>query len=397
MRFALDAAAIAIVLVAAACFGGDDDAPTARGTATTTPTESATATPTATPTRSPASPTATGTPRASDHVLARVTTDNLNVRTGPGRAFFVLGQLNDGDEVPILGRARDGDDTWLAIPCVGWVFDNPAWLDLDRDAVREVPDPFRVLAAVAPPHPADVRTGIGIIDEVIEAVLGGDVDAVVAQVRLTTFECTTPTGIGGPPSCAPGEPDGTPVEVLPVSFCEGGYVGLDQVNESVQGWLTPAAQGASPETLKLYAVTEGSFDTWDVRYAAVFVFESTGEGRIAWIGPQGGVTALGSGCFNHPAGNWLRVDIASDSVVLPPAVPEPLEVRRGLPELARALERVVRATEVLACSPEIDLRVRILGGLVSPAPPSHLDRRSSPVAYERLHTAPPKKRHDHAT
>ena len=121
MRFALHAVPIMIALVAAACFGGDDDAPTATGTATTTPTETATATPTetatatptATPTRSPASPTPTGTatatatPGASDHVPARVLTDNLNVRTGPGRAFVVLGQLNDGDEVPILGRVRD--------------------------------------------------------------------------------------------------------------------------------------------------------------------------------------------------------------------------------------------------------------------------------------------------
>ena len=330
MRFALHAAPIAIVLVAVACFGGDDDAPTAGGTATTaptetataTPTETATATPTATPTRSPASPTATGTatatPRASDHVLARVTTDNLNVRVGPGRAFFVLGQLNDGDEVPILGRARRGDDTWLAIPGVGWVFDDPAWLELDRDAVRDVPDPSRVLAAVAPPHPADVRTGIGIIDEAIEAVLGGDVDAVVAQVRLTTFECWTPTAIGGPPSCAPGEPDGTLVEALPRLHCEGGYA-REPVDRSVQAWL------AGPGTLKLYAVTEGSFADWDVRYAAVFVFETTGQGRIAWIGPQGGITALGWGCFDHPAGNWLRSPPASGGLVLPPTVPAPLE------------------------------------------------------------------------
>ena len=205
--------------------------------------------------------------------------------------FFVLGQLNDGDEVPILGRARRGDDTWLAIPGVGWVSDDPAWLELDRDAVRDVPDPSRVLAAVAPPHPADVRTGIGIIDEVIEAVLGGDVDAVVAQVRLTTFECWTPTAIGGPPSCAPGEPDGTPVEALPGLHCEGGYA-REPVDRSVQAWL------AGPGTLKLYAVTEGSFADWDVRYAAVFVFETTGQERIAWIGPQGGITALGWGCVS---------------------------------------------------------------------------------------------------
>ena len=264
-------------------------------------------------------------PGASDHVPARVVTDDLNVRTGPGRAFVVLGQLNDGDEVPILGRLRDGDDVWLAIPGVGWVFDSPEWLDLDRDAVRDVPDPARVLGAVAPPHPADVRTGIGIIDEVIEAVLGGDMDALVAQVQLTAFECTTRLGIGGPPKCATGEPDGTPVEVLPVLNCEGGFAQPEHVSETVLGWLAPAAQGASPETLKLYAVTEGSFADWDVRYAAVFVFETIGEGRIAWIGPQGGLTAFGQGCGAAPAGRWLQSAFASDGLVLPPTVPEPLE------------------------------------------------------------------------
>ena len=192
-------------------------------------------------------------------------TNNLNVRTGPGLGFFVLGQLNDGDQVPIVGRLRDGDDAWLAIPGVGWVFDNPEWLDLDRDAVRDVPDGGRVLSAVAPPHPADVRTGIGTIDEVIEAVLSGDLDTVMAQVRLTTFECRLQLGLdervqvletgwgrlttGVPPKCALGESDYTRVEVW--RYCPRWPVipasrGLSRSKERWRDGLRPLSRARFP-------------------------------------------------------------------------------------------------------------------------------------------------------
>ena len=80
----------------------------------------------------------------------------------------------------------------------------------------------------------------------------------------------------------------------------------------MEGWLAPAVQGAIPETLRLYAVIAASvFPLEGVRYAAVFVFETSGEGRIAWIGVREGLVALGSGCVPpRAAGSWLGSELA---------------------------------------------------------------------------------------
>jgi hypothetical protein len=59
-------------------------------------------------------------------------------------------------------------------------------------------------------------TGIGIVDEVIAAVLSGDGDVTYPLISFTTAGCTTAEGLGGPPKCLPGQPEGDPVNYLPV-------------------------------------------------------------------------------------------------------------------------------------------------------------------------------------
>jgi len=77
------------------------------------PTSVDTATPAPTATEPP--PTASSTPKPQEpHVIAD---SNVNLRSGPGRAYPVIGQLRGGQEMPIIGRNASGD--WWQIESAG--------------------------------------------------------------------------------------------------------------------------------------------------------------------------------------------------------------------------------------------------------------------------------------
>ncbi|HWO93923.1 MAG TPA: hypothetical protein VNL92_04095, partial [Dehalococcoidia bacterium] len=75
---------------------------------------------------------------------------------------------------------------------------------------------FVVLAAATPV--TSEPTGIAEVDAVVEAVLAGNVDALVSMVRYTTVVCTSePPAAGLPPLCASvGLPEGSELATLPI-------------------------------------------------------------------------------------------------------------------------------------------------------------------------------------
>ena len=84
-------------------------------------------------------------------------------------------------------------------------------------------------------YPPDTQTGIAAVDDLINARLSNDVDALKNQVQYLTLNCiATPEGLGGPPLCAEGEADGTPVEVLPTIFSEGTYMRRADIDSQLQ-------------------------------------------------------------------------------------------------------------------------------------------------------------------
>jgi serine/threonine-protein kinase len=91
---------------------------TATGVATFTPTTTPSKTPTAThtPTSTPsaiatdtATPTRTATPSETPTPYAVVTNEVVNVRAGPGTVYDILGQVRQGDRLPLLARTASGD------------------------------------------------------------------------------------------------------------------------------------------------------------------------------------------------------------------------------------------------------------------------------------------------
>jgi hypothetical protein len=142
----------------------------------------------------------------------------------------------------------------------------------------------------------DGGTGAAILDEVIAAVESGDVAAIEALVNFQPRPCTTESaGAGGPPVCdlRTGEPDGTPVNVVQISTCEGGWLREGDFN----------LQGLEPQELEY----EGAYRTGespvyteaDAEYAALFFREGQPAGTrwgVAFLTDDEGIVRIDFGC-----------------------------------------------------------------------------------------------------
>lgn len=92
--------------------------------------------PTSTPTR--VRPTATSTPAQP---FIRIASRNMNVRSGPGVNYTVIGYATSGQEFDITGKNADG--TWWRIDFEGenaWIY-APYVTDFYADRIRPVPTP----------------------------------------------------------------------------------------------------------------------------------------------------------------------------------------------------------------------------------------------------------------
>jgi uncharacterized protein YgiM (DUF1202 family) len=136
----------------------ETDAPEA--SPTTAPTEivapTATSVPSATPVPSSTPPpTATSVPSATPvtEVVARIiSSETINVRSGPNTTFAPVGTANPGDEFPVIGRNSDG--TWIQIDYPDLLSGQEAWVasflvEITSVEVRIAPEPDRLLLVMA--------------------------------------------------------------------------------------------------------------------------------------------------------------------------------------------------------------------------------------------------------
>lgn len=98
---------------------------------------------------------------------------------------------------------------------------------------------FLLLSACGTPSPQpaastptpSASTGLPELDSIVATTLSGDVDELRALLGYTMLRCTLAQGLGGPPRCAAGEPEGTPVEVLPLLGPEGTFIRRADIDE----------------------------------------------------------------------------------------------------------------------------------------------------------------------
>jgi hypothetical protein len=130
----------------------------------------------------------------------------------------VLGTTTMGERYPVTGRdgqwSVEGADysgqyyqIQLEEGLSGWVQDYRGALEGDCGDFEELP---------TAPAPRVDQTGIPEVDAAIAVLLSNDPQARRELVHLTTAGCTTVMGLGGPPKCVDGQPEGTPIDYLPV-------------------------------------------------------------------------------------------------------------------------------------------------------------------------------------
>ena len=133
-------------------------------------------------------PTVTGTPLGPQVVVP----DLVNVRTGPGTDYDLVGVLIAGQTAPAIGRSAGGD--WIQIEYVG-VPDNIAWV-YSPFVVLDPPGSF--LPIIEPP-PTATPQATPTIDPTLAAQFNlGD----ITPTRLPTY---TPAGPVVQPTFAPQE------------------------------------------------------------------------------------------------------------------------------------------------------------------------------------------------
>ena len=148
---------------------------------TATPTAIPTVTPTATPTRM--APPATRAPAAQPaSPMAEALVRGLNIRSGPGTGYAIIGNASAGQSFPVTGQ--NGDCAWLQVLLEdggnGWISGAPAYSSLNvpcrtlraaaapaqaaaapvREQLTATPRPTRALAVVPTPSPAIISNAV---------------------------------------------------------------------------------------------------------------------------------------------------------------------------------------------------------------------------------------------
>ena len=114
------------------------------------------------------------------------------------------------------------------------------------------------------------------VDHIIDVVLANDVEARRKLIAYITTPCTTAQGMGGPPKCAPGEANGTQVEVFPFLGEEGEHLRPQAIDRILQ-FTVEGLYG-------VYRVPDSAFraEYWPAgRYGLIFV--ATGLQRQATV------------------------------------------------------------------------------------------------------------------
>jgi hypothetical protein len=194
--------------------------------------------------------------------------DRMIVREEPGLDAAEITRVHNGTGFIIEAGPVAADGKYW------WRFGSGGWAAEEN---LEYPTP-----GVAVVLPLNTRTGIESVDRALEAIEADDPEAMLEAVHWSTMPCVVeqPSGIAPPPLCVEGEADGTVVEVLPRTDCEGvfarregfefqpidGKRGLYAIARFPQG---PSADGLRRARYRIYFVNleAGNLYGWGSAWA----------------------------------------------------------------------------------------------------------------------------------
>ena len=194
-----------------------------------------------------------------------------------------------------------------------------------EQAPTATPSPMPTATPAPTPTPTPTATpAAGAPAEVqalVDAALSGDPEALRPFLDYAAIPCSTaiPVGPGGPPLCREGEADGTLVDVLFLSSCEGGYSRPDELDRTL----------VTLSDIDFYAVyrmpERFNASPFAAEYVAIFSRIIEGEkedtqGLAGLLVDEGKLVAVMFGCFQTPE-QFVEAWQLEDVVVAPASPP----------------------------------------------------------------------------
>src|SRR5688572_26490320 len=176
-------------------------------------------------------------------------------------------------------------------------------------------------ASATPTIPA---SGVPIVDEFIKVALGGDLTKLEPLIDYQPVPCSSnQQGIGAPPPCPAGSPDGTPVLAVLSASCEGSYI----TESGMVGLLADWELGFDG----VYSASTVPPDSEDAlygpaTYAVVLTFKQWADGSpvvepkpgMRFLLSEEGVLGFGTGCGASARSVSARYP---NYLIPPPALP----------------------------------------------------------------------------
>jgi hypothetical protein len=218
-----------------------------------------------------------------------------------------LGCYKDGVLFQDRGETRLADGiTWVAVASPGGA---PGWA-----SAQYLDTAGRNMATPPLAHPKGTRTGNAEVDPVLAALETGDPATIESVVSFTPVPCeTNPLGIGAPPACKPGMPEGTPIEALPSSCMEGTFILKEEFRSNPDFGLFSLSG--------VYAVYRQSQSTvatvppYGPAGSYVAVYRGFAEFSTLVVIDQGKIARVS---FCQPRPMDVTKDVPPDNLVLPP-------------------------------------------------------------------------------
>ena len=155
---------------------------------------------------------------------------------------------------------------------------------------------------IATPTVAPSSTGDAATDRIVKALVDGDIVTIASLFTLLPEPCAAnPQGVGSPPRCPPGVPDGGEVQMAPVMSCERAYLStLDDFQELFGPQYRyphrPYAAYHTDGSLKFNFVPTGK-----LALVIAVSFGTNGETANTWYIEDGRIVGAWLGCGGGPA------------------------------------------------------------------------------------------------
>jgi len=128
-------------------------------------------------------------------------------------------------------------------------------------------------------------TGIAVVDALAHTIATKDLAAFADAIHYTEIPCTNAEGLGGPPPCPEGQPEGTVVAVLPIVESHLHFADAANLNPVMMLDLDPlyAVYEAPDVTTSVYAFPELEIEWPVARYVLVYPHASHPNAAVSMM------------------------------------------------------------------------------------------------------------------